>query len=155
MFGSSKGFTLVELLIVIAILGALSSIGVFRFVGAQKSALDARRKAELKEYQTAIEVYASNNNTVYPIHNGKPSVLCTNGTLSPSDCPDDPKTGTTGFDYMYGSATGSAYILYAKMERSASPTLSEYFVLCSTGKSGLTTTSTAGKTDCTGIVFLP
>ncbi|MBU1000240.1 prepilin-type N-terminal cleavage/methylation domain-containing protein, partial [Patescibacteria group bacterium] len=44
---SSKGFTLVELLVVISIIAILSVIGIVVFTGVQKGARDAKRKADI------------------------------------------------------------------------------------------------------------
>jgi prepilin-type N-terminal cleavage/methylation domain-containing protein len=62
-----KGFTLVELLIVIVILGILATVTVFAVRGitdqGQTSACDATQKT----YETAIEAYyAQNGNSVHP-----------------------------------------------------------------------------------------
>ncbi len=51
-----KGFTLVELLIVISIIAILSVIGITVFSGIQKGARDARRKADIDSIAKAYEV---------------------------------------------------------------------------------------------------
>jgi prepilin-type N-terminal cleavage/methylation domain-containing protein len=58
-----KGFTLIELLVVIAIIGVLSSIVLSSLNNARSLSKDARRKMELKQVQTAIELYYSKCNT--------------------------------------------------------------------------------------------
>ncbi len=68
MFRKTKlffGFTLVELLIVIAVLGVLATIGIMTFPAAQKRARDTRRRSDLKQYQTALELYANRNNSFF------------------------------------------------------------------------------------------
>lgn len=53
----SPGFTLVELLIVIAILGVLASLILANMSGARERARDAQRKSDLKQMQTALRMY--------------------------------------------------------------------------------------------------
>jgi prepilin-type N-terminal cleavage/methylation domain-containing protein len=63
---SSRGFTLIELLVVVAIIGLLSSVVMASLNGARTKARDAVRKTELKQIQTALEMYYNTNNA-YPI----------------------------------------------------------------------------------------
>jgi len=60
---SKKGFTLIELLVVIAIIGVLASIVMVSLNNSRANAKDARRKMELRQVQTALELYYSNCNT--------------------------------------------------------------------------------------------
>ncbi len=50
-----KGFTLIEMLVVIAIIGLLSSIIVIGLGSARSQARDARRMADVKEIQNYVE----------------------------------------------------------------------------------------------------
>lgn len=52
---SKKGFTLVELLVVVAIIAILSVIGLTIFTSAQANARDARRKADVDAIAKALE----------------------------------------------------------------------------------------------------
>ncbi len=56
-----SGFTLIELLVVIAIIGLLSSITLVYFNNARKSARDTKRKADIKQINTAIQLYIQDN----------------------------------------------------------------------------------------------
>ena len=67
---SKKGFTLVELLIVVAILGLLILIIVSLLLRNITKANDAKRKADIAKISTAMEEYYTDNNC-YP----DPSIL--------------------------------------------------------------------------------
>ena len=62
-----NGFTLIEILVVVAIVGILVTIVVSNFVGIRINARDARRKAELAQIQKALELYKSDQSPqAYP-----------------------------------------------------------------------------------------
>jgi prepilin-type N-terminal cleavage/methylation domain-containing protein len=62
----NRAFTLIELLIVIAIVGILSGFVIVSMNGAINSAKDARRKADLSTISKAILEYSAQNNNAYP-----------------------------------------------------------------------------------------
>ena len=60
-----KAFTLIELLIVVAIIAILAAIAVPNFLEAQVRSKVSRTKADMRTMATALEAYAVDNNT-YP-----------------------------------------------------------------------------------------
>ena len=66
MYKKEKGFTLIELLVVVAIIGMLSSVILSSLNQARSNGRDARRAQDIKQFQTALEIYR-NDNGRYPI----------------------------------------------------------------------------------------
>ncbi len=54
-----KGFTLVELLVVIAIIGILATLAIVALQQARQNARDSKRVADIKQMQTALELFAN------------------------------------------------------------------------------------------------
>lgn len=101
-----KGFTLLELLIVIAIIGILSTIAAVSYSSVQKKTRDTRRVNDMRSIQGAFEQYYSANNNAY---------TCAPGTTYlPGGIPVDPKPSP--YDQYVGACTGSTYTYCAKVE---------------------------------------
>jgi prepilin-type N-terminal cleavage/methylation domain-containing protein len=73
----SKGFSLTELLIVIAIIGYLSSVVIGTVSSARDKAYYVRGKKELNSIHESLQLYLANNNNRYPadVSRGLPSGL--------------------------------------------------------------------------------
>lgn len=63
---NKQGFTLIELLVVIGIIGILAAIIFVYFKTARAKALDAKRKGELRQIESALVIYQDNNSGIYP-----------------------------------------------------------------------------------------
>ena len=61
-----KGFTLVELVIVIAILGILAAYAVPKYQGLVEQARSAEARAQLGTVRSALGIYYAKNHGVYP-----------------------------------------------------------------------------------------
>jgi len=64
-FRRNDGFTLVEILIVIVIIGLLAAIAIPQFITYRNQAIDAQLKSDLKNAAVAIESYFTKK-SVYP-----------------------------------------------------------------------------------------
>lgn len=64
---NQKGFTLIELLVVIAIIGLLSTMAVVALNNAREKSRNAKRVADVKQIQTALEMYYNSCNQYPPI----------------------------------------------------------------------------------------
>jgi type IV pilus assembly protein PilA len=58
---SNKGFTIVELLIVIVVIGILALLVITTYSGIQAKARNAKRTSDLKSLQTHVEAFFSQN----------------------------------------------------------------------------------------------
>ncbi|MBU1178801.1 type II secretion system GspH family protein [Patescibacteria group bacterium] len=128
----NKGFTLIELLVVIAIIGVLASVVLASFNSARKKARDARRIADVKQLQLAMELYFDAN-SAYP---ATLAALVTGGHIS--TVATDP-LGAVAYSYELCSG-GLNYHLGASLEESTNPALAS-------DKDGI-------PTGCTGTWFI-
>ena len=60
-----RGFTLVEVLLIIAIIGLLAVIGIPQFITYRSRAIDAQLKSDLRNAAVAVESYFTKR-SVYP-----------------------------------------------------------------------------------------
>jgi len=70
-----KGFTLIELLVVISIIGLLASVVLVSLNSARSKSRDTKRRADLKQVSTALELYYDTNNQ-YPTTPGAWRGMC-------------------------------------------------------------------------------
>ena len=61
-----NGFTLIELIVVISVIGILASIAVPRYTNVKDKADLTVVKMDLKSIQTLVEIYALENENQYP-----------------------------------------------------------------------------------------
>lgn len=73
----NKGFTLIELMIVIGIVAMLSSIGFTTYTSVQEDARNSKRKSDMKELKIALEQYKFKNGNRYPSTCTSGAATCT------------------------------------------------------------------------------
>ena len=110
-----QGFTLIELLVAIGIIGILASFLLANFVGVRQRARDGVRKSDLRQIQSALELYRSDQSS-YPNSPlpGCGSPLAAGGTTYMRKISCDPSTGAI---YAYDSPSGNTtYSIFACLE---------------------------------------
>jgi len=132
-----KGFTIVELLVVIVVIGILAAITVVAYSGVQQRARDTVRKDDLAALAQAIRLYsvdkgdyveagcgASGNGWLYSDYDGAGPLISINQCLLNggylSKVLTDPSgssscSGLSCYAYMKGSCPGGQY-LYAHLD---------------------------------------
>jgi len=137
-----RGFTLVELMIVMVILGILMTIGTQAFIASMKRGRDATRKGNLRAISNALEMYY-NDKGKYPVWDGAGSIpgcynaggstgVCgtaypifkdsiANGAMYMAQFPADPIILQKY--YYISSATGGQYQIYTHLESSQDPAI--------------------------------
>ena len=137
---TTSGFTLVELLVVMAILGVLVTLVAGGYRTAQLRGNDAQRKADLKEVANALELFYSDYGK-YPDASGTQIAACSynantqtgsacswgtgeftdNKTIYFKELPEDP---SSSYYYVYRVVPDSSnqkFQLFARMENPRDP----------------------------------
>ena len=107
-----NGFTLVELLVVVAILGILSGIVLYSVSATHTKSRDAQRFKDLETIQAAVEQYYTDQGH-YPILTPRGSIATASFAAAlQSTLPTLPKDPSGGATYLYQSdAGGNNYCL--------------------------------------------
>jgi type IV pilus assembly protein PilA len=113
-----NGFTLVEILVVIVVIGLLAAIAIPQFMIYRSEAIDAQMKSDLRNASIAVEAYYAKQ-SVLPASLGETAgygFQSTDGVtvsfviLSPTSYTlTAAKTGGTQPNFTYDSATGSIH----------------------------------------------
>ncbi len=163
-----KGFTLIEILIVVAIIAILASIVLVGLGPSQQAGRDARRLSDLHEIQTGLELYYNacgyypGTDTKTPCTGYKNStgfvalkgILTGFASLGITSVPDDP-TGGKHYTYSTVPGTGTSYVLSATLENANNTVFTSYTppnnAAAATDGDGKQTCAAAGPQYCISI----
>lgn len=141
-FSARKGFTLVELMIVIAIIGILAAVLYPAMTGYFERSRDTNRQGGLRNLSLSIAAYNSDTG-MYPAADNTRCADALKTTLVDgkyiNSLPTDPKNGNgvtgcqksaskSGYGYKLlknGNAAGSSYVLAASMEIKGNTTITK------------------------------
>jgi type II secretion system protein G len=119
---SRSAFTLVEILVVMAIIGILATLGTSSFLSARLRARDAERKSDIGQIQRSLELYY-NDYTAYPDEADFSPLLSSgnefrddNDTLYMSAVPTDPRTPAYIYVYDVDETDNQKFRLFARLE---------------------------------------
>ena len=125
----NKGFTMVELLVVISIIGILATLLLANYNATRSRARDVQRKSDLRNIQTALRIYY-NDEGEYPTSGAAGSIKGCDGascawgepfvgigTTYMSVLPADPQSPDR--DYSYTWIDSDTYTLGACLENAS------------------------------------
>ena len=111
-----RGFTLIELMIVVAIIAILAGILIPNFVNARSQAQTAACESNMRSIATALELYYADNQ-VYPTASSAavvPALFTVSGVAYLNNTPKDPaaQTSTATYSLTTTQATGGSPASY-------------------------------------------
>lgn len=118
---AQRGFTLIELIVVISIIGILASVLVANFMQVREKTRDGVRKSDLEQIRLALETYRIDVGS-YPVALYSDTgcdvslVNPNSGTVYMEELPCDPREDGMQYVYLVNESTYLQYDLYACAE---------------------------------------
>jgi prepilin-type N-terminal cleavage/methylation domain-containing protein len=118
---TKSGFTIVELLIVIVVIGTLAAITIVAYNGIQTRGRDSRRSNDISQLKTAIALYKTDNGN-YPPACGADDTGCNVSNLASylsayiPTIPQDPQYSAKIYSYVRGPVANDSYAILVPYE---------------------------------------
>lgn len=114
---SEEGFTLIELMIVVVIIGILAAIAIPIFANQQKAAIDATTKSDMKTAKIAMQTYLASHSKKAVIDNlgvtsSERTIFTTEGSLTTAYNPSIPQTIVQGVNLDLNLSEGTRLRIY-------------------------------------------
>lgn len=158
---NQKGFTLVELLVVVVIIGILASVAIPNFVGAQDKAKNSGVQSNAHTVQMAVEQYGVDMGGTFPANLA--DIVGTGSYIAGDTYPKTPWNTqqannaniacvatdvTQNNNFEFGAGTSPAAVTakthYGAISWLRQGTANEQYILIGTGKKGDKAVKTAG-----------
>ena len=143
-----KGFTIIELLVAIAVIGILVTITVVSYSGIQQRARDSERGSDITQLKIAIEKYHAEKSSFPDVCSGGNDTDCSVSSLAAAlgpylnTIPHDPRNdadSATDYRYIRGALETDSYALLVSYEAKD---------VCKTGQNIITSWWTAAIPTC-------
>lgn len=116
-FSRQRGFSLIELVVVISIIAVLVSVGAVAYRTTQQKSRDATRRGDMVALGNALEQYFVTAGSVYPESaNCSELIGADAGTYLASGFPTDPRSGQEGFSDYHIQCSATSYCVCARLE---------------------------------------
>jgi type II secretion system protein G len=145
-FKKNQGFTLLELLVVISILGILTALLLVNFQSARVRSRDAARKTDLNQIKNALQIYYADYQQFPDDSSGQIAGCGSNGTTA---CPWDRPFADGSTTYMnvlpldplnsgshvytYNRTSLDSYVLYTQLENASDQDIAKSQNRCDPG----------------------
>lgn len=116
-----QGFTIIEIIITIIVIGILTAISVVAYGNIQRQSRDSERRSDVVQLKIAMDKY-------YAANSQFPAACTADGSACPvnnlatalkpylSEIPQDPSGSSNQYSYVRGGTNGSAYAIRVNYE---------------------------------------
>ena len=127
---NQKGFTLIELMIVVAIIGILAAIAIPNFMTFRLKAKTSEAKSNLGSIRTCEEAYKAETDVYYPVGRYPAAVAVTSQVWTTADTAFSAigfaPSGRVYYNYLVDNITATGFIAHAYADLDGDSVEAEY-----------------------------